>query len=151
MPAKSTRTAKRQTPLSSQAIPGVETRTVESSQSTEPNYSELSASDLISSIAERNKDPVIGKMLAVLAEKVKTDFVEQLEADKRSRSMVISGLPESGGSSSSSERLDDLEEKVNEILLSLNVSRRAIDLYRMGKLNPSRPRLVKVVLPSQFY
>ncbi|KAK6755579.1 hypothetical protein RB195_014133 [Necator americanus] len=96
MPAKSTRTAKRQTPLSSQTTSGVETRVVESSQSTEPNYSEMSASDLISSITERNKDPVIGKMLAVLAEEDKTDFVEQLEADKRSRSIVISGLPECG-------------------------------------------------------
>ncbi|KAK6733715.1 hypothetical protein RB195_017462 [Necator americanus] len=110
MPVKSTRTAKRQTPLSSQATSGIETRAVESSQPTEPNYSEMSASDFISSIAERNKDPVIGKMLVVPAETVKTDFVEQLEADKRSRSIVISGLPESGGFSSSSEMLDDLEE-----------------------------------------
>ncbi|KAK6756863.1 hypothetical protein RB195_014967 [Necator americanus] len=76
MPTKSTRTAERQTPLSSQATSGIETRAVESSQPMEPNYSEMSASDLISSIAERNKDPVISKMLAVLAEKVKTDFVE---------------------------------------------------------------------------
>ncbi|KAK6755578.1 hypothetical protein RB195_014133 [Necator americanus] len=126
MPAKSTRTAKRQTPLSSQTTSGVETRVVESSQSTEPNYSEMSASDLISSITERNKDPVIGKMLAVLAEEDKTDFVEQLEADKRSRSIVISGQ-------------------------SQRDFARAIDLYRLGKPNPSHPRLVKVVLPSQFY
>ncbi|KAK6728740.1 hypothetical protein RB195_006031 [Necator americanus] len=70
MPARSTRVAKRQCPLSSQATSGIETQTVKSSQSTEQDYS--------------------GRQNAarpVLAEKVKSGFAEQLEADKRSPSI----------------------------------------------------------------
>ncbi|KAK6764800.1 hypothetical protein RB195_024936 [Necator americanus] len=147
MPVRSTRVTKKQAALSSQSNPRGETSTAECSQTIETNYNELSAAELISAIAERNKDPVISKMLAALSEKVRMDFAEQFEADKRSRSVVISGLPDSG----SSERLDNLEEKVNDILLALNVSCRPVDLYRMGKPNASHPRLVKVVFPSQFY
>ncbi|KAK6761547.1 hypothetical protein RB195_022568 [Necator americanus] len=142
MSARSTHAAKKQAALSSQANPRGETRTAECTQTIE-----LSPTELISAITERSKDPVISKMQVALSENIRMDFAEQFEADKRSRSVVTSGLPDSG----SSERLGNLEEKVNDILLALNVSCRPVDLYRMGKPNASRPRLVKVVFPSQFY
>ncbi|KAK6763943.1 hypothetical protein RB195_024326 [Necator americanus] len=130
MPARSTRVAKKQAAISSQANPRGETRTAESTQTIETNYDEMSATELISAIAERNKNTFISKMLAALSEKVRMNFAEQFEADNGLWSVVISGLADLG----SSERLDNLEEKVNDILLALNVSRRSVDLYRMDNL-----------------
>uniref|UniRef100_A0A7I4XYW4 Uncharacterized protein n=1 Tax=Haemonchus contortus TaxID=6289 RepID=A0A7I4XYW4_HAECO len=119
--------------------------------SVDAEYAGLSASQLIKAVLERNTDPEIEKMLLVLADKVPKEMSELLEAEKRSRSIVLSGLEEAPPHSLPSEKQRDLESKVFDILDVLNVECRPVEVYRMGKEVSSRPRLVKVLLPSRFH
>ena len=79
--------------------------TIDQSQSTSGknvkpgNYDNMSSSEILNAILARNSDPVIDKMLMVLIEKPSSESiakvenkVEKLEAEKRGRSVVISGL-----------------------------------------------------------
>ncbi|XGW34564.1 hypothetical protein V3C99_018472 [Haemonchus contortus] len=87
-------------------------------------------------------------MLIALSEKIPMEFADLLESDKRSRSIVISGLEEGQDGLPPSARQRDLEDKVAEVLDALDVEYRPVEIYRMGKSNPKHPRLVKVVLSS---
>ncbi|EYC02461.1 hypothetical protein Y032_0100g3318 [Ancylostoma ceylanicum] len=150
MPSKNTRASKKRD-ASSTSHKVADSDASADKLSTEPIYKNECAMDLIQSIIRRNKDPEINKMLAVLADKVSADFKEQLEEDKRSRSVVVSGLPESGNGTHATESLEDLESKVHDILDALSVRCRPMDIYRMGKPDSARPRLVRIVFPSTFY
>ncbi|EPB74438.1 tRNA ligase class II [Ancylostoma ceylanicum] len=108
MPSKNTRASKKRD-ASSTSHKVADSDASADKLSTEPIYKNECAMDLIQSIIRRNKDPEINKMLAVLADKVSADFKEQLEEDKRSRSVVVSGLPESGNGTHATESLEDLE------------------------------------------
>ncbi|VDO36388.1 unnamed protein product [Haemonchus placei] len=119
--------------------------------SLDTDYAMLSASQLLKAVLERNTDPVIEKMLLALAEKIPKEMSELMEADKRSRSIVLSGLEEAPSHSLPSEKQRDLEAKVSDVLDVLNVECRPVEVYRMGKEDRSRPRLVKVLLPSRFH
>ncbi|XGW10718.1 hypothetical protein V3C99_012323 [Haemonchus contortus] len=107
--------------------------------------------ELIKNIIELNQDPVIGNMLIALSEKIPMEFSEFIESDKRSRSIVISGLDEMQGAPTASTRRRDLEEKVSTVLNALDVECRPTEVYRMGRPDPERPRLVKVVLPTRTH
>ncbi|KAK6047658.1 hypothetical protein COOONC_14838 [Cooperia oncophora] len=72
-----------------------------------------------------------------------------IDAEKRCRSIVISGLPEQGAELKPSEKQRELEEKVAGVLDVLNVECRPVEVYRMGRLSDVRPRVIKVVLPSR--
>ncbi|EYC43207.1 hypothetical protein Y032_0500g2579 [Ancylostoma ceylanicum] len=120
-------------------------------QSSDEEYDGLTNAELIAYINARAQDPVVEKLLSVLGRRLASKFADQLEADKRSRSIVISGLAESDGNTNQTESLKELEEKVSNVLDALNTHCRPMDIYRMGKFDPSRSRLVKVVLPSTFY
>ncbi|KIH63414.1 hypothetical protein ANCDUO_06282 [Ancylostoma duodenale] len=79
------------------------------------------------------------------------EISDAVEEEKRGRSLVISGLPKCGIDKALLERQKDLENKVADILDTLKVDRLPEATYRMGKLNETRPRLVKVVLPSRSH
>lgn len=111
-------------------------------------YAGMSAAELIRLAMERNADPVIGRILLAAARKIPADISEALESEKRSRSIVIRGLEEAVGDISPFAKQTVLEEDVGRILEVLDVECRPTEVYRMGRPNPQRPRLVKVVLPS---
>ncbi|KIH43934.1 hypothetical protein ANCDUO_26053 [Ancylostoma duodenale] len=108
----------------------------------------MSASELVKVIIEGNKDPSIQQLLLDLSSKIPKDFKELIEADKRARSIVMSGLEEPEEHMRLLDRGLDLNDKVCDILEILKVDARPSEVFRMGKPNPARPRLVKVVLPS---
>ncbi|KAK6045148.1 hypothetical protein COOONC_17348 [Cooperia oncophora] len=59
------------------------------------DYNKLTVNELINSIMELNKDPVISQMLAILSEKIPKEFSDLVDKERRSRSLVIAGVMES--------------------------------------------------------
>ncbi|XGW28740.1 hypothetical protein V3C99_008492 [Haemonchus contortus] len=100
---------------------------------------------------EQIKDPVMAKFLNALVSKLPQTIADAVEADKRGRSLVASGIPESSPNISPSGKKRELEVKVTEVLDILGVECRPVEVYRMGKPDSSRPRLVKLVLPSKTH
>ncbi|EYC40800.1 hypothetical protein Y032_0596g436 [Ancylostoma ceylanicum] len=110
----------------------------------------MAASALFKSILEVNKDPRVERLLLALSGKISHDaFSAYLESEVRARSIVISGIEEASENSLPSERQADVELKVSKILDIIKVECRPEKILRMGRPSPSRPRLVKVVLPSK--
>ncbi|KHJ76625.1 hypothetical protein OESDEN_23755 [Oesophagostomum dentatum] len=70
-------------------------------------------------------------MLKALSEKISQDFSDAIEAEKRARSLVISGIVK-------------LQEDALDVDCVLS------EAFWMGRFDPSRKRLVKVVLPSTY-
>ncbi|KIH55001.1 hypothetical protein ANCDUO_14850 [Ancylostoma duodenale] len=64
----------------------------------------MTVQDLILSSGQRNDDPDVKMMLDALPEKFQKGFSEVFEAEKRSRSLVISGIEEPPEGSRPSER-----------------------------------------------
>uniref|UniRef100_W6NCL7 Uncharacterized protein n=1 Tax=Haemonchus contortus TaxID=6289 RepID=W6NCL7_HAECO len=79
------------------------------------------------------------------------EFTNLLESDKRSRSIVISGLEERQNGLSPSARQRNLEDEAVRVSDAADVECRPVETYRMGKPNSKHPRLVKVVLPSRSH
>lgn len=119
-----------------------------SSSSTQVDYSKLSAEELMNAILERNKDPVIEQMMMALISKIPQKVHDAVEEDKKSRSIVLIGLPEAANEMAPSAKQRHLEGQVSEILDVLDIECRPVEVYRMGN---SQPRLVKVVLPSKSH
>uniref|UniRef100_A0A7I4XWK3 KH_dom_type_1 domain-containing protein n=1 Tax=Haemonchus contortus TaxID=6289 RepID=A0A7I4XWK3_HAECO len=114
----------------------------------------MSMSQIVSAMIERNeelKDPVMGKYINALVSKLPQTIADAVEADKRDRSLVIFGIPESASDVSSSRRQKEVEDKVTEVLDVLGVECRPVEVYRMGRPGGSRPRLIKLVLPSKSH
>ncbi|KAK6015653.1 hypothetical protein OSTOST_18895, partial [Ostertagia ostertagi] len=71
----------------------------------------MSSNELLIAIQKRNKDPVIGKMIEALISKIPVEIADGIEAEKRGRSIILSGLPEAavyrppGSSAADDERL----------------------------------------------
>lgn len=151
MPRQSRRAARSQVDLPStlSACPSANILEVDSGD--EAEHSKLNATEYLELIIAMNKDPKISKMLQVLKEKIPGDITNAIEEDKRGRSLIISGLQEPADTVKPSLKLRDLEEKVEGILDVLKVECRPVELYRMGKPEASRPRLVKLVLPSKAH
>lgn len=136
------------------AIPGDKSQVVaDTSKScpTQVNYSSLSVSEIINAVLERNKDPIIEKMMFALISKLPQELAERIEEEKKERSIVIEWLPEPASDLSPSAKQRDLEEKVSEIFDVLNLECRPLELYRMGRQERGRVRKVKVVLPSKSH
>ncbi|EYB88953.1 hypothetical protein Y032_0239g3327 [Ancylostoma ceylanicum] len=129
----------------------ITTRSVDaSSQTPESDLMQMPLEGLVRYISEQNNDPLVGNLLEVLLHRLPKSSPLDLELDKRWRSIVISGLPEADGEVSFQDRRTHLDNQVSEVLEALKIECRPVELYRMGKLDLSRPRLVKVVLPSRF-
>ncbi|EYB98826.1 hypothetical protein Y032_0128g1464 [Ancylostoma ceylanicum] len=69
---------------------------------------------------------------------------------ERARSLVFIGVPESTIDQPSARVAHDFQ-CVREIMDFLGIECAALAVYRMGRSNPSYPRLLKVVLPSSFF
>ncbi|KIH59507.1 hypothetical protein ANCDUO_10255 [Ancylostoma duodenale] len=91
------------------------------------------------------------KMISALRDKRSQEIRHELEADKRERSIVISGLEEWGIDRPRLERQSHLEESVAGILDALKVDCLPEVTYRMGKFNDLRPLLVTVILPFKSH
>ncbi|EYB84415.1 hypothetical protein Y032_0317g2330 [Ancylostoma ceylanicum] len=117
--------------------------------SSEVDYATLSISQLFKAALDRNSDPQMEKILRALIDKLPMETTEKIEEEKRSRSIVISGLKECSPNTRPSQRQKDLEGKVTEILDALDMECRPVEVRRMGRLDPSRPRLVKVVFSTR--
>ncbi|KAK6060387.1 hypothetical protein COOONC_01955, partial [Cooperia oncophora] len=115
------------------------------------DLSKFSAKEILYAIQQRNKDPIIDQMLEALVTKLPQEISEGIDAEKRARSLVISGLPEAPVDMRPSARQDDLDSKVCKLLDILRVECRPLEIYRLGKLADSLPRLVKLVLPSRSH
>lgn len=146
MPPKSTRSGKGVSTVSTNTNP---INSVEPDPS--DDYSKMSSSELINSIMARNSDPIISKMLLALSDKIQAECFDMIEAEKRGRSIVLAGLDEAPSDLSPNLRLRDLENKVENVMSALQVECRPSEVYRMGKFDPARPRLVKIVFPSKYY
>ena len=118
---------------------------------TSADYSNMSASDLLLHIKDRNKDPVIDQLLDVLSQRLQNAVSGELEAEKRSRTIVISGVQESSNDLRASERARDLRSRVDDIMDVLDIDCCPSEILRIGKASPDRPRLVKVIFPSTYY
>lgn len=62
---------------------------------------------------------------------------------------MVSGLPELPENTVPSERQNDTEGKIIQILDMIGVERRPVEVYRIGKHSTSKYLLVKVVFPSK--
>lgn len=82
----------------------------------------------------------------IACQKISNDYLDASEADRRSCSTVISGPKESFDGGSTHKRHRDLFENLCDVVDVLNVECGPPAVSRMGKPDPSRPRLVKVVL-----
>ncbi|KIH49647.1 hypothetical protein ANCDUO_20277, partial [Ancylostoma duodenale] len=148
MSQKSRRTAnKGKSTVSSNATNVGELPNTDLSLLTDGAVSEMSIHDIANCIFSRNKDPVIEKLVQLLVEK-KVQGYCNCDNEKRSRSIVLSGLPEPPEQIRASEKQDELERSVSDILDILDVDCRPSEVFRMGRINEGRPRLVKLILPS---
>ncbi|KIH51133.1 hypothetical protein ANCDUO_18783 [Ancylostoma duodenale] len=109
----------------------------------------MSSSDLLQATIAQNSDPIVDIMLRKLVGKLARETAEKIEEEKRARSVVISGLAEAPPGSLPSDCQKDLETKVEKILDVLQIECRPAELRRMGRPDPSRPRLVKLVFPTR--
>ncbi|EYC04637.1 hypothetical protein Y032_0086g1901 [Ancylostoma ceylanicum] len=108
-------------------------------------------SEIIDSILEIASDPRIERLALALKTRLPQGVADAVEAEKRGRSIVISGIPECGLDQPLSVRQKDLEQKVVSILDTMKVDCVPEVTYRLGKFENSKPRLVKVVLPSKTH
>ncbi|EYC02055.1 hypothetical protein Y032_0102g3458 [Ancylostoma ceylanicum] len=72
------------------------------------------------------------------------------EETERKRSIVIAGIAECEANLSSTKVIYD-NNCVRRILDHLSIQCHPVAVYRMGRINSNRPRLLKVVLPSSYY
>ncbi|EYC35254.1 hypothetical protein Y032_1099g3603 [Ancylostoma ceylanicum] len=153
MPAKITRSGKnkRNSSPPSSLSAGIENIQVNQDNAYDEDYTQMAPDVLIASISERCPDPVVHKMLSALSGMIPRNMSELVEMEKRSRSLVISGIEEPPETMRASERRKYLENKVTDILDAVDVDCFPSEVFWMGKPNSSRTRLVKVVLPSSFY
>ncbi|KAK6763045.1 hypothetical protein RB195_023662 [Necator americanus] len=126
-------------------------QTVSQSKNDEIDIESLSCAGIINEILERNTDPVIEKMVLALKTKITQKMADGVEAEKRGRSIVITGLAELGADRSLTERQRDLEEKVSNVLDAPEVDYLPEVACRLGKFNANKPRLVKDVLLSRSH
>ncbi|KAK6764248.1 hypothetical protein RB195_024532 [Necator americanus] len=100
---------------------------------------------------KKNTDPVIEKMALALKTKATQEVADGVEAEKRGRSIVITGLSELGANRSLKERQRDLEEKVANVPDALEVDCLPEVAYKLGTFNGNKPCPVKVILPSRSH
>lgn len=117
---------------SKQAVAEISHHDTVTSQHADLDYATMSTADIMNLILEKNRDPEIDRMVRVVLSRIPQELRDAVEADKRSRSLVISGLPEADPSLPPSEKQRDLESKVSEVLDAVDVECRPIEVYRMG-------------------
>ncbi|VDL72913.1 unnamed protein product, partial [Nippostrongylus brasiliensis] len=149
MPRRSQRIAAKDSQLASPPSP---TNTQSSHHTGDlPDVSSLSAAELLEKAIDLCDNALISHYLKNLGKKLAHAVHEGYEQERRSRSVVISGLPEANANSSSLARQRDLQDKVDRLLEVLDVECKPSEVYRMGVPSQTRPRLVKVVFPTSAH
>ncbi|EYC05120.1 hypothetical protein Y032_0084g1786 [Ancylostoma ceylanicum] len=111
----------------------------------------------------RTCEEVLGRLKSILFEKapeaipVLNELIDLLkpcpkaivDAEKRERSIVIAGLVEADAETKPSQRLIHTEALVTDVLDTLKVESRPEEIYRIGKPEAGKTRLVKVVFSTQ--
>lgn len=115
------------------------------------DYSTMSSGEIIGAILERNKDPIIEKMVHALIAKIPQEVNDAVEKDKREKSIVIHNIPEADQNLPPTSRQKDLKRKVSAILDILEIECTPLEMYRMGRVSNNKNRLVKVVFPSRTH
>lgn len=90
-------------------------------------------------------------LLQQLLDLLRQDPREIVEAEKRTRSIVIAGVAEAEPRCSPIERQTHTEEATVKILSALGVEARPTEVYRMGLFTEGKKRLIKCVLPSERF
>lgn len=98
--------------------------------------------------SDRNKDAVVATFTEGLV-RAKLHLREAVDAEKRNRSLILSGLPESTIDMLPSAKQFELESQISETLDHIGIEDRPVETHRMGKRNDTHSRLVKVVLLSK--
>lgn len=100
----------------------------------------LTAESLLKKIVDRVSDPMSLQMLYIPGEKISKDFSEHVKAEKRGRSIEVSGLAEPSDSLSVSERRTDLKTKVLKVLV-LQVDFEPVEVHsnRQGRCFRATP------------
>lgn len=75
----------------------------------------------------------------------------EVEEKERKRSFVIAGLDEAPDNLSAREQFKNDREVVGKVLDELNVGSDALAVYRMGRPDKTKKRLIKVVMPTSFF
>ncbi|KIH55967.1 hypothetical protein ANCDUO_13861 [Ancylostoma duodenale] len=74
----------------------------------EDDLKKLTTKEILERVIGTSKDPVIAKMVQVAVERLPNEIADGVEADRRARSVVVSGLPEATESlPSSRQKLDE--------------------------------------------
>ncbi|EYC32408.1 hypothetical protein Y032_0003g1556 [Ancylostoma ceylanicum] len=108
---------------------------------------------------------LVGKLMAILEEKapeaiplldelitiLQPDPKEIVENEKRSRSIIISGMPEAGKEFTASQRQAHTELSVVKILDALDIETKPVEINRMGTFTDGKTRIIKCVFSSQKY
>ncbi|KIH69589.1 hypothetical protein ANCDUO_00068 [Ancylostoma duodenale] len=104
---------------------------VNSATPTEPtlmDYEKMPVNDIVKCSMERNSDPITRELVLALADRVPHDPAACAEEDRRSRSIVISGLPEADLNLPPTQRQRDLDQKVDNLLDALGVECHPVQL-----------------------
>ncbi|EYB89950.1 hypothetical protein Y032_0225g2752 [Ancylostoma ceylanicum] len=70
------------------------------------DYTKMTAGEIMNVILERNKDPVIESLIHAYISKIPQELAENVESEKRARSLVVYGLPEPADDLSPSISID---------------------------------------------
>ncbi|KHJ98729.1 hypothetical protein OESDEN_01278 [Oesophagostomum dentatum] len=99
------------------------------------DYSKISTAELIKCVKELNKKPIIEQMLTAVAKKIHSDVADEIGAEKRSRTIVISGIEEHARALRASERAADLKAKnaANSTVRMMN-EYREIPIHKPDKI-----------------
>ncbi|WKY11231.1 hypothetical protein Q1695_003081 [Nippostrongylus brasiliensis] len=84
-------------------------------------FRNYSVSELLNSVLEHNTDPIMERMIIALSERFRSIAANGAEEDRRSRSIVIAGLPEEPNELPPSRRQVQLQASVIEVLDALDV------------------------------
>ncbi|KIH49979.1 hypothetical protein ANCDUO_19945 [Ancylostoma duodenale] len=77
--------------------------------------------------------------------------VSSVSEEKRKRSAVVYGVEEADRSLPAVERQKFTEKKVEGILNALDIETRPVEVFRMGKPQEGKPRLIKIVFSSRSF
>ncbi|KIH51004.1 hypothetical protein ANCDUO_18913, partial [Ancylostoma duodenale] len=91
--------------------------------------------------------PLLNQLLQLL----KPNPLEIVEAEKRTRSIVIAGIPEHGRDLEPPDRVNHTEAMTCKVLNALGVEAHPSEIYRMDDVIEGNTRLIKCVLPSERF
>ncbi|EYC21000.1 hypothetical protein Y032_0020g176 [Ancylostoma ceylanicum] len=106
-------TRRRQTTTGSQPTPNTTATADAGSQSSEADPRQMSVGALLRVVMDMNDNSAIDHLLSALSEKIPKALLEDLEAVKRARSIVIGGLPEAVRFQ---DRRTQLDKQVSDVL-----------------------------------